>query len=129
MEEIRMPAEELARALRRMAAETGSLPCLGCGHEHSCGVHGCAILKAAVEKLERERWIPAEERLPEKDGVYLCRYTFAQRDGTLSNLRSIGCIRYYAHEDYHWQHAYLRLRVTHWRELPELPEGDHYETL
>lgn len=65
MSESRMSSEELIGALRRMAVETGSLNCLGCGHEHGCSVHGCAILRALAEKLERERWISVEERMPE----------------------------------------------------------------
>ena len=48
-----MTTSELVKALRRMAAETGSLPCQGCGHERSCGVHGCAVLREAAAELER----------------------------------------------------------------------------
>ena len=48
-----MTTRELAEAVRRLSVETGSLVCLGCGHEHSCGVHGCAILKEAADRLER----------------------------------------------------------------------------
>lgn len=51
MDEIKMSPEELIRALGRMASETGSLNCLGCGHEHSCSTHGCAVLKAAAEMI------------------------------------------------------------------------------
>ena len=66
-----MDREELLRALRRMAPETGSLHCLGCGHEHSCSTHGCAVVNAAVleinmladqNKLLREQL--DESRLP-----------------------------------------------------------------
>lgn len=46
-----MRRDELIRALRRLRVETGSLACLGCGHEHSCGVHGCAIINGAIEAL------------------------------------------------------------------------------
>lgn len=42
---------ELFHALERLKVETGSLACLGCGHEHSCSVHGCAILRAARERI------------------------------------------------------------------------------
>ena len=42
-----MGLDELIKALTRMKSETGSLAdalcCLGCGHEHNCGVHGCAV--------------------------------------------------------------------------------------
>ena len=47
-----MTKHELIAALKRLKVETGSLVCFGCGHEHSCGIHGCAILRAAVDALE-----------------------------------------------------------------------------
>lgn len=43
---------ELVLALRRMAPETGSLNCLGCGYEHSCSIYGCAVLNAAAAVIE-----------------------------------------------------------------------------
>ena len=39
-------------ALRRLRVETGRLVCFGCGHEHNCSTHGCAILRNAVEHME-----------------------------------------------------------------------------
>lgn len=47
-----MTANELITALQRLKVETGSIACLGCGHEHSCGIHGCAIIREATEKLD-----------------------------------------------------------------------------
>ena len=47
-----MTKPELISALKRLKVETGSLVCLGCGYEHNCGIHGCAILRAAVYALE-----------------------------------------------------------------------------
>lgn len=47
-----MSRDELLQALRRMAPETGSLACLGCGHEHGCSTRGCAIIRAAVDEIE-----------------------------------------------------------------------------
>ena len=43
--------KELSRRMREMAVNTGALNCLGCGYEHSCGVHGCAVLKRAADLL------------------------------------------------------------------------------
>ena len=40
------------QALRKLKVQTGSLACLGCGHEHNCSTHGCAILQNAVEHME-----------------------------------------------------------------------------
>lgn len=46
-----MSLKELITALQRLKVETGSIACLGCGHEHNCGIHGCAIIREAAEKL------------------------------------------------------------------------------
>ncbi len=54
----------LIGALKKLKVQTGSLACLGCYHEHSCGTRGCAIIRAAIEELEQTRWIPVTERLP-----------------------------------------------------------------
>lgn len=80
-----MRDQELVNAIRRLKVETGSLACMGCGHEHNCGVSGCAVMREAadrivnqgthiaalqqeIEKLRAQlpRWIPVEERLPEE---------------------------------------------------------------
>ena len=49
-----MGNEKLLKALGRLTVETGSLACLGCGWEHDCGVHGCAILRGVKAELEEE---------------------------------------------------------------------------
>lgn len=46
--------KELTAQLRRMSVETGNLMCLGCGYEHNCGIHGCALLRQAVKTIERQ---------------------------------------------------------------------------
>ena len=50
---ITMKTQEIIKALRRMAVNTGTLNCLGCGYEHSCGVHGCRMLREAADRLEK----------------------------------------------------------------------------
>lgn len=63
-----MEHSELVKALKRLQIETGSLACLGCGHEHACSENGCAVLRAAVEELERNnRAAPVGEPLTQKD--------------------------------------------------------------
>lgn len=48
-----MPStKDVLRALRRLKVETGSLACFGCGLEHNCGIHGCAILRDAIALIE-----------------------------------------------------------------------------
>lgn len=47
-----MEIKALIKALRRVSVETGSIACLGCGHEHNCGMCGCAIIREAADKLQ-----------------------------------------------------------------------------
>lgn len=49
-----MRDEDLLAALRRLKVQTGSLVCLGCGYEHNCGIHGCAILREAIAFVEKK---------------------------------------------------------------------------
>ena len=49
-----MTDRELIANLRRLKVQTGSLVCLGCGYEHNCGIHGCAILRKTIAWLERK---------------------------------------------------------------------------
>ena len=48
-----MTTDDLLQALARLRVETGSLACLGCGHEHNCSTHGCRILREAADLIER----------------------------------------------------------------------------
>ena len=48
-----MTTNDLLQALARLRVDTGSLACLGCGHEHNCSTHGCAILRAAADLIKR----------------------------------------------------------------------------
>lgn len=49
-----MRDEDLLAALRRLKVQTGSLVCLGCGREHNCGIHGCAILRDTIAFVEKK---------------------------------------------------------------------------
>lgn len=49
-----MTDKELIDSLRRLKVQTGSLACLGCGREHNCGIHGCAILRGAIAFVEKK---------------------------------------------------------------------------
>lgn len=46
-----MKTDELIKALGRLKVQTGSLACLGCKHEDTCGEHGCALIREAVTQL------------------------------------------------------------------------------
>lgn len=54
-----MTPEEVLCALDTLAVQTGSLACLGCGHEHNCGNHGCAIIREAAKII---RGLSADNR-------------------------------------------------------------------
>ena len=46
-----MKTPDLIKALQQMKVQTGSLACLGCGYEHNCSVHGCAIMREVTVRL------------------------------------------------------------------------------
>lgn len=52
-----MTTDEILCALDALAVQTGSLACLGCGHEHNCGIHGCAIIREAGKII---RWLSTD---------------------------------------------------------------------
>lgn len=72
-----MTTNDLLEALARLRVETGSLACLGCGREHNCSTHGCAILRAAADLIER---LTAENAKAE-----------AERDALLPYAKEYGC--------------------------------------
>ena len=47
-----MKNEDIVKWLRSKKVETGSLLCLGCGHEHNCGISGCAVMRSAADAME-----------------------------------------------------------------------------
>lgn len=49
-----MRDQELVNAVRRLKVETGSLACIGCGHEHNCGVSGCAVMREAADRIANQ---------------------------------------------------------------------------
>ena len=61
--------KELAAQLRRISVDTGGLVCLGCGYEHNCGIHGCALLRQAVETIERQAAALEDLRDHENSGL------------------------------------------------------------
>lgn len=72
-----MTTNDLLEALARLRVETGSLACLGCGREHNCSTHGCAILRAAADLIER---LTAENAKAE-----------AERNALLPYAKEYGC--------------------------------------
>ena len=136
-----MRDQELVSAIRRLKVETGSLVCMGCGHEHNCGVSGCAVMREAadrianqsthiaalqqeIEKLRAQlpRGIPVEERLPDHDELVLVIASGKPKenitlDGAieLATLYSDGwCLETWP--------EWVGAKVTHWMPLPTGPE-------
>lgn len=60
--------QEIAEKLWDMAVNTGTLNCLGCGFEHNCSVHSCAVLKQAAELISQPNEPLTLEQLREMDG-------------------------------------------------------------
>lgn len=58
-----MTNKELIRVLERTAPDNHR--CFGCGYEHHCGIHGCAVNRAAAAVIkEQEKQIEeAESRI------------------------------------------------------------------
>lgn len=50
---MNISTEDLIAALRSLKMQTGSIACLGCGHEHNCSTSGCALIREAADQLER----------------------------------------------------------------------------
>ena len=133
-----MRDQELVSAIRRLKVETGSLACMGCGHEHNCGVSGCAVMREAADRIANQsthiaalqqeieklrgqlpRWIPVEERLPEDRSNVLVVAYWHERWGVYMG--------WCAPERAEWSvHIGIGDRddvaVTHWMPLPEPPE-------
>ena len=108
-----MKRADLIKALGRLKIETGSIVCLGCGHEHNCSTQGCALIQAAVEELSKMQWIPVKEAIPE-DGQPCLVYTRQRERSALV---------------YQWEdcdeceiNTFDTFEVTHWMPLPEPPE-------
>lgn len=70
-----MEMEKILKALRHLKVETGSLACLGCGHENSCSTKGCAVIREAIEMLEQlqdhEPVTPEEAKHMDYDKVWI----------------------------------------------------------
>ena len=83
----------------------------------------CVLAVAALREQGDRRWIPVTERLPKKDGQYLCNYHFGKYRG----MTFTSVLDYYATDSVpHFQHTLgdTTMKVTHWMPLPEPPKGD-----
>ena len=139
-----MRDQELVNAIRRLKVETGSLACMGCGHEHNCGVSGCAVMREAADRianqnthiaaLQREieklrgqlpRWIPVTERLPEDRSDVLVVAYWHERWGVYMGWCAPERVAWSVHIGIGDRSD---IAVTHWMPLPEPPEVENAET-
>lgn len=120
-----MTDKELIKALSQLAINTGSLACLGCGHEHSCGIHGCAIMRAAadrIEELSAPQWISVKDRLPELEGVFLA-IVDGKPNETVELIGAVELAEYWKDEGWfieaypEWEYP----NITHWMPIPRTP--------
>lgn len=68
-----MEIPEIIKALRKNMVETGSLICIGCGREHNCSTHGCAIMKEAADALEEPICRAESENKAQENSVVVQR--------------------------------------------------------
>lgn len=76
-------------------------------------------IEQAFTLLERMRWIPVSERLPDKDGNYLVAFTWSET--TLDIARFNGSCFEQVEEDLN---VFYRNDIAHWMPLPEPPEQE-----
>lgn len=85
-------------------------------------VERCARYAEEIAALrEMQKWVDVREKLPERDGHYLCRYVF--RSG---GKGFFGTLDYYATDPRpHFQHEGTRgMAVTHWMDIPEVTQDE-----
>ena len=117
-----MKRADLIKALNRLRIETGGIVCLGCGHEHNCGIRGCAIIRAAIDALQTPPWIPVTEAEPPLGTTLL----LSVRDPSFGLLYTT-C----GYQGARWHDIFdLPIdpeRITHWMLLPEPPEMEGWK--
>lgn len=80
--------------------------------------------RMGMEALERTRWIPCSERLPEERGCYLVAVKHwydgkpVTREAFWNGADWLSCEK----------RIEITPRVTHWMSLPELPKEEQNET-
>ena len=81
------------------------------------------VMQAAIDALQEDRrWIPVTERLPDRQGEYICRCCIDGNEWYPFHM----VLRYYlVDKKPHFRHECEHgLQVTHWMPLPEPPKED-----
>lgn len=81
---------------------------------------------SALREQEERRWIPVAERLPERNGEYICRYGLGGED----SIKFTGVLCYFATDkNPHWQHESIGLICSMWMPLPDPPKEANDEKM
>lgn len=75
------------------------------------------IAEAYEAEATKPRWIPATDRLPEEDGMYLVHGKWSA-----SGKKVTDTCEFYVHDGYF--RAAWNFNVTHWMPLPTPPKGE-----
>lgn len=120
-----MTTDELINALERMESETGSLAdslcCLGCGHEHNCGMYGCAVIREAIDRISIAEWIPATLELPPDDREI---FVLTRNKNGSRNVDK----GYWSLDQQRFVHRGTA-EVTHWMPIPDYPAERRVRTM
>lgn len=112
--------DEIIERLRDMAVNTMGLACLGCGFEHGCSVHGCALLKEVAQILIDLQWRDAETELP-PEGELVIAVVSGRPAEHIELVEAYQTARVYADEGWiieEWP-AWEAPTVHRWMPIPE----------
>ena len=90
--------------------------CLGCGHEHNCGMYGCAVIREAIDRISIAEWIPDTLELPPDDREI---FVLTRSKNGSRNVDK----GYWSIDQQRFVHRGTA-EVTHWMPIPESPKED-----
>ena len=113
---------DLLKILKNLSVQTGSLACLGCGHEQSCGTKGCAIIRKAIDTLCAFEWLDPAVEIPPDDSFVIAVVSGEYENITFDNAAEIAS--YDAKSGWivegfpSWENP----NVLWWMPFPDIPE-------
>lgn len=110
-----MENTEIINALKRVKVQTGSLVCFGCGHEHNCGIKGCAVINAAINEIVALREQLTASEIVRKDLGRQVAALGADNDQLRKAYAAIG--------------RDLAVRTKQVRDLQNLQKGEKHESV
>lgn len=76
-----MKTDELIMALQKLKVQTGSLACIGCKHEDTCGMHGCALIREAVQEAADDATVQLRADMATQKALWLAVCSVADAYG------------------------------------------------